>query len=237
MLLAIALIALGSPVNATTAQPISIAVVDAPSIPIETTAQAPNACGDDAYSTIAGPWTKTLKWWYKSASTPSYLATNGVVGKIKDSFDNMTGAHNDCGLLDTVSATAAYQGTTTTSPNINKRGYCNPSDGKNVIGFGRLPAGILAVTCIWTGSGGHIREADIRMNSNFDWELSPANCYYEELVEPTMTHEIGHAFGMGHVGEKKHGRLTMSTTSDGPCSNSESSLGWGDVRGMHHLYP
>jgi hypothetical protein len=237
MLVAVALMALSLPANATAAPPLAIAVVGAPDTPSEPTAHAPGACDDDAYSTIAGPWTKTLKWWYKASSTPGYLTTAGVVDKLKDSFLNMTDAHNGCGLPDNVGATASYQGTTTSSVGVNKRGRCAASDGRNVIAFGNLPPGILAVTCVRANSNNHIVEADIRINTDFDWELSPANCFYEELLEPTMTHEIGHAFGLGHVGEKKHGRLTMSTTSDGPCSNNESSLGWGDVRGMHHLYP
>jgi hypothetical protein len=29
----------------------------------------------------------------------------------------------------------------------------------------------------------------------------------------------------------------MSTTSDGPCNNNETTLGLGDVRGLRHLYP
>jgi predicted Zn-dependent protease len=81
-------------------------------------------------------------------------------------------------------------------------------------------------------------EADIRINSNVDWALSVASCtYLDELLEPTMTHEIGHAYGLGHVSEASHGRLTMSTISDGPCSNAETTLGLGDIRGLRHLYP
>jgi matrixin len=216
---------------------IAIAVVGAPPPPSTGKSQAPDACDDNAYTTIAAPWTKTLKWYYKTSSTPSYLASSGVVTVLKNSFVNMTRADNDCGLADNVSATASYQGSTTFGPSVNKRGNCTASDGRNVIGFGNLPSGILAVTCIRMGAGNHIIEADIRINTDMDWELVAANCNWEELLEPTMTHEIGHAFGLGHVGEKKHGRLTMSTISDGPCSNAESSLGWGDVRGMHHLYP
>lgn len=246
LLIALSLAVLVAPAAASAAQSVSdggssgsvaLPVVGAPPPTEERTAQAPSACDDDNYSIIGQAWTNTLKWWFKGSSTPSYLSQSGVVTVLKHSFTNMTNVHNDCGLPDDVTATAAYHGTTTYGPSVNARGYCKTADGRNVIGFGSLPSGILAVTCIRLGAGNHIKEADIRINSNMDWELSPANCFYEELIEPTMTHEIGHAFGLGHVGEKKHGRLTMSTTSDGPCSNAESSIGWGDVRGMQHLYP
>jgi hypothetical protein len=211
--------------------------IHAPSPPPQSANAAPAPCDDRAYTLIGGKWKEPLGWLYQSSSTPSGLGSSAVLTVLKRSFDNMTGARNDCGMADTVSATSTYLGTSSLGPSVTKRGNCAAKDGHNVLGFGSLPFGILAVTCTRSNNG-RMTEIDIRINSKVDWALSVSTCaFFEELLEPTMTHEIGHAFGLGHVSEAKHGRLTMSTTSDGPCSNAESTLGRGDVRGLRHLYP
>lgn len=199
---------------------------------------SPAPCSDRAYTLIGGKWHETLGWRFQSSSTPVGLGSSSVLTVLKRSFDNITGVNNDCGLADTVSATSSYLGTTTTAPSVTAKGRCAARDGLNAVGFGPLPSGVLAVTCVRSTSTGRMIEADIRINSNVSWALSVGTCsFFEELIEPTMTHEIGHAFGLGHVSESKHGRLTMSPFSDGPCSNAESTLGLGDVRGLRHLYP
>ena len=217
---------------------VAVAGLVGPTQPVSAAAAAPGPCNDSAYSLLGGKWKQTLNWGYQSSTTPTGMNATNVVNVIKRAFDNITGSRNDCGLADTVSATHSYLGTTSAKPNVTKRARCSPSDGHNVVGFGHLPAGILAVTCIRYGNNNSITEADIRINSGYEWVLNVGSCrWWQELLEPTMTHEIGHAFGLGHVGENKHGRLTMSTTSDGPCNNNETTLGWGDVRGLRHLYP
>jgi hypothetical protein len=50
-----------------------------------------------------------------------------------------------------------------------------------------------------------------------------------------MTHERGQTFGLGHVSEKAHGKLTMSP-SIRACQKSERTLGKGDVLGLNRKY-
>ena len=195
-----------------------------------TSATGPAPCSDGAYNLFGPRWSTTLKWYFAAPSTPSGLLRSAVRDVLKKSFANVTRARNDCGLADKVSATAAYQGTT------SRRAKCNERDGYNVVGFKSLSLDVLAYTCYWY-SGGRMIEADIQINSNVPWALALAGCIRRQVLEATMTHEVGHAFGLDHVAEATHGRLTMSPFLNGLCNNEEASLGLGDVRGLEQLYP
>lgn len=195
-----------------------------------TTNAAPNACNDNAYKLLgAAQQGGSYAWSFHAASTPSYLNKSSVLNVLQKSFSNITNASNDCGLADTVDATHNYLGTTST------RAKCGSRDSRNIIGFRQLEYGVLAVTCYWT-SGGRIVEADMQITTRETWALSVASCSNDMMLEATITHEAGHVYGMDHVSERRHGRLTMSPFSDGPCDNSEASLGWGDIRGLGALY-
>lgn len=192
-------------------------------------------CQDGAYSLIGGSWNQTVHWTFNSASTPASLTVDVAEAALVRSFDNITSENNDCGRPDTVSAKHAYDGRAVRAPNVSKSGYCTASDGKNAVGFGRLPFGILAVTCVMT-TGNRIVESDIRINTRFQWAATVGECNHEELLEPTITHEVGHVFGLGHVSERRHPLLTMSTISDGQCNNAATTLGKGDMLGLEALY-
>lgn len=189
----------------------------------------PQPCNDGAYNLTGGRWTKTLKWSFRASSTPAGLIRADALRAIKRGYGNIVNARNDCGRPDRVSATASYLGKTSARPN------CSTRDQRNVVGFRSLPADVLARTCWWVSSG-RIIEADIQINSGFAWATSLASCRFQPMLEAVMTHEVGHAFGLGHVGERKHGRLTMSTRLDGNCNNGEATLGLGDVRALQQLY-
>lgn len=193
---------------------------------------SPGPCQDSAFKLIGGRWPNTYNWSFQRSSTPGYLDRTGTAQILKRSFDNITGANNDCGRADSVGASHAYLGKTTRSPN------CRSRDGFNVIGFGRLEWGVLAVTCFWqSGDGQRIVEADVKINTRETWALSLGACQGDTLMlESVMTHEAGHVFGLDHIAERRHGRLTMSPFIDGPCENDEATLGRGDMLGLERLY-
>ena len=79
----------------------------------------------------AASWKQTLRWSYKSSTTPSYLTTAAVVQVLKRAFNNITMERNDCGRTDKVSATSDYLGTTSHGIGVTKAGACGSSDGVN----------------------------------------------------------------------------------------------------------
>lgn len=191
---------------------------------------APAPCVDSAYQLIGAKWAKgSYSWSFRARSVPSSLRRRAARNTIIRAFHNVTSEHNDCGRAARISITANFLGNTRHKPS------CTSRDGHNVIGFGRLPRGILAVTCYWTRNGKMI-EADMKINNREAWALSLAGCRRAVMLEATITHEAGHVFGLAHVGERRHGRLTMSTYIDGLCENQESTLGLGDMLGLEALY-
>ncbi len=204
--------------------------------PTQTPTSDDPACTDDAYTLEGFSWDEPFKWRYNSLSTPAGYDRDTVIAILQKGFDNVVNENNNCGRPDSIGQVATYMGTTPLMP------CTSIGDATNVVGWGKMPDDLspdtIAYTCPYhfTGSG-EIAEADIVLSIDIDWSLNADDCLFQELLEPTITHEVGHALGLGHVTERGHPDLTMSTRSNGACSNEESTLGLGDMLGLESLYP
>jgi len=193
------------------------------------------ACSDDTYTLDSSAWDGAYQWHFQESSVPPELDANDVLAVVRRSVSNITDAVNDCGLPDNVDAEAEYVGTTTNAPCVG-----DFADGQSVIGFGIVPSDLppltVAAECPY-GPPTAVVEADILISLDINWSLSEGSCVgSQELLEATLTHEFGHVFGLGHVSERRHPDLTMSTASNGPCHAEEITLGLGDVLGLEELY-
>lgn len=195
-----------------------------------------NPCSDGGYATYGVRWATTVSWRFLASSTPSGVSQSSAASAFRSAANRITGAYNDCGLADSVSATNAYLGTISTAIGVTNTGSCATSDKNNVVGFGSLPSGYLGMTCFRTMSS-TVFEADMKLNkAYYHWYTSkPSPCSARWSVTAAATHEFGHLFGLGHVSETYHPSLTMSPIIRA-CQSSEATLGLGDVRGLNSLY-
>lgn len=192
-------------------------------------------CADGAYATYRKRWTRRFEWYFQAGSSPGYLPASAAEAAFRAAVRSVVHARNDCGLALDVGARSLYRGRTAAAPNIGPSGTCSRRDGRNVVGFGKLPSGYLALSCWWASDS--MVEADMKLNSAaFRWVTSvPAGCSNRWHVGAVAAHEFGHIFGLAHVSEDRHPHLTMSQRIR-PCQSSELTLGLGDVRGLRSLY-
>lgn len=195
-------------------------------------------------------------WYFKQTTTPASLTQQDALAQIKLGTQNIVKVNNDCARSDFISRTAAYKGTTTTGtgitikhPSSGPRNSCS-QDGKNVVDFGKLvplspgadpPAG-LACTSYTSTPPRFIVEADIRLNKDTAWTITPDDpeCFNLINLQGVVTHERGHAFGLSHTDVDSttpysHLPQTMFPASY-PCSSYNNTLGLGDIQALNELY-
>lgn len=199
-------------------------------------AAATGPCLDGAHLTYGHRWGKSYRWRIKASTSPGNLRWAGVITAVKNAAINVTAAHNNCNQADRVGAQQTFLGGTKRATGIGATSGCGRPDGVNVVAFGNLAGGDLAMTCWWT-LGGKVVEADVKLNKvEYRWVVNvPRRCSRRYSIEAVATHEFGHVFGLGHVSEATHPTLTMSPTIRS-CQRSETTLGLGDLRGLEKKY-
>ena len=200
-------------------------------------------CYSDAHTDWDYKVTETKTYNFRVSTTPSYLkryaASNGIMKAALNVFDT----RNDCRMGDRVPVAFKYGGRTGAPAQIGQ-GLCGLDDGRSVVAFGDLRRGVLAATCAIIADRpayvyDEVVSVDIMINrADFRWTANPGSrsCSRAYDLQGVMTHEWGHAFGLGHAPESGSKNLTMSPGINGPCQDSERSLGRGDVLGLDGKY-
>lgn len=216
--------------------------IEAQAAALDGVVSSPGACNDGKHALIGFAWAESWAWRFRASSTPLGLRKATVESQLRAAVRSITAARNDCRMPDRVSARAAYLGRTQARPGVRSDGSCGRRDGQNVVGFGPLPAFIAGLTCttytVPSRGRGRAIESDVLLNKGLRWALQRATCSRgdnEVMLRSVATHEFGHVFGLGHVRESSHGRLTMSEAI-GPCDGSAFTLGRGDLLGLERLY-
>jgi hypothetical protein len=207
-------------------------------------ASSPGECSDRAYTDRNYKVKGDLLWYFNPRTLPDELSRKGALRAIRMGTANIRNTRNNCHLGNRVPSkvSIAYNGSTRDHAKVGTGGGCGDNDKKTVVSFGRLPRTALAVTCTvvaFERGYDRVHWSDIMINkTNNNWTTRPDahSCKGKHDLASTVTHERGHTFGLGHVSESSHGKLTMSEHSNGPCQSSERSLGLGDVRGLANKY-
>ena len=206
------------------------------------TVNEPGECTDPGYKDNSWRVTLGLHYRFNISTTPRELSRVQAVRAVRRAAANIVNTRNTCRLGDQVPAGLVYDGNTSEVANIEE-GSCVKSDGVSVVSFGDLPKA-LALTCTYykinPSDYDEIGTSDVKINRReFKWTTEPGarSCERAWDLQSVLTHERGHTFGLGHILEQYHRRLTMSPVINGTCQKSERTLGKGDVLGLEGKYP
>lgn len=200
-----------------------------------------NGCNNDDYGTTPGrrnPST-TYRYRFGDGARPAGLSSAGTLNIIFASFSTWGNSVNNCGLADSSSVSYYYAGTTTLEADVSTTAVaCTARDNTSVIDFGNLENGTVGIHCGWRNSNDVYLESDIRLNTtDFPWTTTPRStgCTNHRDVQSTLTHEIGHAFGLADIYSSPTRYQTMHGTGY-KCTRYKRTLARGDVRGLNALY-
>lgn len=190
-------------------------------------ASGASSCSSTAYAKLGFRWTGPVEWGYN----PNNQKVSGAAA-IGAGADAWTGTTTACGRTVRSTADDTYTGSRKVAMGITATGGCGTSDGANMVGWGSLRAGTLAVTCVWS-RGGVAVEADQRYSTSVAWSATTTCSGSRFDLRGVATHEWGHAWGLGHTASSSGLVMKPASTT---CETGQRTLGLGDLIGIDALY-
>ncbi|WIE64841.1 matrixin family metalloprotease [Curtobacterium sp. MCLR17_036] len=194
-----------------------------------TRAAADPKCTNRSYATTGYRWAGSVQWYYNESGQKSTYAKDAL----RKAANAWTGTIAACGTTVTSTARNGYLRLATQAPGLTDRGGCTSSNGYSVMGWGKLPAGTLGVTCVWYDGSGVAKESDQRYATGYKWSSTAACSGGRFDTQAVATHEWGHVYGLAHV---KTGTGQVMQPSGGYCDLGARTLGLGDLTGIAALY-
>ncbi|WP_344688533.1 matrixin family metalloprotease [Blastococcus jejuensis] len=205
------------------------------------------ACSDRSFTSYGSKESDDRLWYYNSDTDPTVGSPAALYHErgVTSAVVNLLAGYNDCGLAGGFRASQTYLGNTTARSNISSDSTCNGLDGVNVVDWGSINnADHLGLTCRYDflldlPGYEEIIEADIKIGNKHSYlaALPTSACENSYDVMALMTHEWGHAFGLGHTPDPAadHRQQTMNPYLTA-CSTFQRTLGRGDWTGMNTVY-
>lgn len=194
----------------------------------EATVAGLDECTDPAFTPTGPRWYEgdlPVRWEFRRGSVPDGLGRFRSQYSLQSAHQVWAKANTRCKSPDKVSMRFVFDG-----KSKRKVAY----DDVNLVDFGHLGAGALALNYTWY-QGGHILEVDLRLNRHdYRWTNRPGGKNRYQVAN-VATHEIGHQLGLDDLSDP-HGSLTMFGRM-GKGEMSKTTLGRGDLKGASALSP
>lgn len=193
-----------------------------------TVAAAADECVDPAFTASSALWTSEdmpIEWRFRERSTPDDVSRFLAKRAMRKAHRVWPHSISNCSGADRLSFRFNYLGGS---------GKTVKYDGTNLVEFGNLDSGALAVNYTWY-KGDRILEVDMRLNKEgYSWTARQEGKSRYNIAN-VVTHELGHQIGLEDLTDP-HGSLTMFARIN-RGETGKLTLGRGDLKGASLVAP